>query len=259
MPEQQPYAPQPMPPAPPAPKKNGLGTASLVLGIIAAVFAFIPLFGAFVAIPLAALAIIFGGVGMIFAFTGKAGKGLPIAGLILGITAMIISIAISATTVNAVDEAINETSTTTTTTDDSAAEKPAKKAQAGIGDNAVDADLQFTVTKIKTGVTQIGDPDFGAEADGEFTIVNMTIENVGAEPAYFDESEQYAFNAEGAKFSADGEASIYLDDSNSFFEEINPGNKVKGKIVFDMPEGVDAKTLELHGGMFTEGVTINLG
>lgn len=256
----------------PAPvRKNGLGTTSLVTGIIAGGFSFIPVVGAFFAVPLGIIAILFGVFGLLRALRGRAAKGLPIAGGILGIAALIISISLSVSTAHAVNDAINGTDTTgtTTTTQDkpanhkaakhkTAKHKTATPAQAGIGDTVIDGKLAFTITKLKTGVKQIGDQYLGEKADGSYTIVSLKVKNIGHESAMFDDSSQYVYSAKEDRYSADSEADIYLDDSNAFLNRINPGNTVKGKMAFDMPKGVSAATIEVHGGMFTSGATVKL-
>lgn len=71
-------------------KQNGLGTTSIVLGIISAVFAFIPFTGFFV-YPCAILAVIFGGIG-ISKSKILGGKGKSITGLVLGVASLGIKI-----------------------------------------------------------------------------------------------------------------------------------------------------------------------
>ncbi|RSM44161.1 hypothetical protein DMB66_52525 [Actinoplanes sp. ATCC 53533] len=39
---------------------------------------------------------------------------------------------------------------------------------------------------------------------------------------------------------------------------MNPGNTVKGKLVFDVPEGTKLTSLELHDSLFSDGVQVNL-
>ena len=74
------------PPAPTALPRNGMGTAALVLGIIAAV-TFFTGWGVILGI----LAIIFGGVGMGRASRGEAtNRGMAVAGLVLGIASFIL-------------------------------------------------------------------------------------------------------------------------------------------------------------------------
>jgi len=63
---------------------KGMGVAALVLGILAVLCSFIPCFS-FWAILFGILAIIFGAVGMSQAKKKNGKKGLPKAGLILGI------------------------------------------------------------------------------------------------------------------------------------------------------------------------------
>ena len=64
-----------VPPAPPA--KVGFGVTALVLGIIAVFLCWLPLFG----LVLPILALVFGGVGIYL----QSGKGMAVAGLVLGI------------------------------------------------------------------------------------------------------------------------------------------------------------------------------
>ncbi|MGN1374435.1 MAG: hypothetical protein ACI4XK_03950 [Bacilli bacterium] len=68
-------------------KKSGLATASLVLGIIGAVLSFIPIINN-IAFILGVLAFIFG----IIPFFQKASRGKAIAGVILGILSIVITI-----------------------------------------------------------------------------------------------------------------------------------------------------------------------
>jgi len=65
---------------------QGMGIAGLVLGVLAVIAAFIPCFGMF-AVLFGVLATIFGAVGYTQAKKGNGGKGLPLAGLVLGIIA----------------------------------------------------------------------------------------------------------------------------------------------------------------------------
>jgi len=68
---------------------NGLCVAAMVLGIIAVVFFWAPFFG----IVLGVLATIFGAVGIpASAKRAQAGRGMGIAGLILGIIALAVNI-----------------------------------------------------------------------------------------------------------------------------------------------------------------------
>lgn len=86
VPEQQPTGPGVARPA-----GSGLAVAGLVVGIIALLFSFIPIIGV-IAWILGPLAVVFGAVGISRANKGAPGKGMAIAGLILGIVSLLIAL-----------------------------------------------------------------------------------------------------------------------------------------------------------------------
>jgi hypothetical protein len=134
----------------------------------------------------------------------------------------------------------------------------ADTAAAGIGDPVRDGKFEFTVTKVRKGVKKVGSDFASAKAQGQFVLVNVTVENIGDEPQSFSSSEQTMYDAEDREFSADDSASIYIEDSNSLYTEINPGNKVKGVVAFDIPKGAKPTRLELHDSIFSGGVDVSL-
>ncbi len=70
---------------------SGLAVTGLVLGIIAVFSAFVPLLN-LLSFPFVLLAIIFGIIGLVQTMKGaKAGKGLAIAGLVLGVLALLVT------------------------------------------------------------------------------------------------------------------------------------------------------------------------
>jgi hypothetical protein len=83
-----PIPPQPQanyyPPPPEGKKTNGLGVASLILGILACIVGIIPICGMMGAVPLALIGGVLGIVGIIIAASSKRiGAGMPIAGIIV--------------------------------------------------------------------------------------------------------------------------------------------------------------------------------
>lgn len=83
---QPPYAPAPQPQ-----RSNGLATAGLVVGIIAAVFSFIPVIGV-VAWGLAPIALVLSLVGLVKSGRAHNGRGKSIAGIVLSVVALIMCI-----------------------------------------------------------------------------------------------------------------------------------------------------------------------
>jgi hypothetical protein len=140
-----------------------------------------------------------------------------------------------------------------------AADAPAAKI-AGIGTAVRDGKFEFTVSGVDCSRTSIGTSQYAKKkAQGVFCIVSMHVSNVGKEAQYFDASGQKALDAQGREFSADSGAAVYLDDANSFLEQLNPGSAVDGQLVYDVPTGTKLTQIELHDSAFSGGVKVNLG
>jgi hypothetical protein len=104
------YPPAPAPVPQPAPVKqgNGFGVTALVLGIIGVVFAVIPVVNVFTGIPLGVLAIIFGIIALVVAGKrGGKGKGTGGTGLVLGILAIGVAIAMNVLVFNAASDYVD--------------------------------------------------------------------------------------------------------------------------------------------------------
>jgi hypothetical protein len=135
-----------------------------------------------------------------------------------------------------------------------------KNAVAGEMDKpAKDGKFQFTVTGMKCGVKSVGPEGFGQRAQGEFCLIDVQIKNIADSAEVFNDSSQQATDAKGAVYSVDSGAAVYANgDSSTFLEEINPGNTVKGKLVFDVPKATKLTSVVLHESMYTAGVKIPL-
>jgi len=134
--------------------------------------------------------------------------------------------------------------------------KPAPKI-AGIGAKVKDGKFTFKVTKAGPGPKQIGDTYFNHAPQGRFYLVHVAVKNHGDAAQFFTGDAQKLL-AGGKEYSADGEAAVYLKDSKSLLTEINPGNTVKGVIVYDIPKGVKPTVIELHDSPLSGGVKVSL-
>jgi hypothetical protein len=136
---------------------------------------------------------------------------------------------------------------------------PPKPAGPGLGDKARDGKFEFVVHSVKCGKTRVGSELIGAEAQGVYCMISVTVTNVGDEPRSFTGGNQRAFTADGKEFTNDTEAEIYANDNAAtFLNEINPGNRVRGTLVFDVPKGTRLARLELHDSLFSGGVSVRL-
>ena len=177
-------------------KKSGLSTAGMVLGIVGIVLSFIPIINN-IAFFLGILAVIFGIIGLV----KKAGKGKAIAGLVLGILAIVITLAMQ----SAVSDAIDETS------------KELDKVTGNSTEEVLKNDANVTL-----GNLQITKGEYGLnDTKMVVTVKNITnkkmsysfhIEAVDADGKRIDEDYVYA-NDLSAGQTQDFEIFTYIEDS----------------------------------------------
>jgi uncharacterized protein DUF4352 len=123
----------------------------------------------------------------------------------------------------------------------------------------VDGKLQFTVTGLRCGLEQVGSELLSDRAQGEFCLVDVVVKNVASTAQTFLESSQKATDATGNVYSVDSDAGISANgESSVFLEQINPGNSVRGQLVFDVPAGTKLTSVVLHESFYTAGVKIPL-
>lgn len=129
----------------------------------------------------------------------------------------------------------------------------------GIGSPARDGRFEFTVNSFECGETTVGEEPFQEEAQGQFCLMDVTVENIGDEAQFFAGDNQYAFSEDGTQYSASTEATFANNpEGDELFTEINPGNSVDGTIVFDIPEDAEVAYAELHDSPFSGGVRVEL-
>ena len=115
------------------------------------------------------------------------------------------------------------------------------------------------MTKVKCGVSRIGDNYFGEKAQGQYCLVSMRVKNVGDDAINLSNENQALIDTKGRSFSPDDGAWLYLEDGN-LLGEINPGNTLKTTIPFDIPKKAKPDHLLLKAGIWgaSDGVVVNL-
>jgi len=129
---------------------------------------------------------------------------------------------------------------------------------AGLNQAVRDGKFEFTVTGVECGETTVGNQFLNKTAQGQFCFVSLHVKNIGQEAQTLFGDNMKLFDAQGRQYSSDSEAAIYADETKSFLEEINPGNELDGKVIFDVPKDVQPTKVELHDSAFSGGVTVNL-
>jgi hypothetical protein len=121
-----------------------------------------------------------------------------------------------------------------------------------------DGKFEFTVTKVQCGVTKVGDEYLNKAAQGQYCLITVNVKNIGNEARTFTGANQHAFGAGGVKYDNDGAAEIYANSqTQTFLEQINPGNGVTGVLVFDIPKDATITRFELHDSAFSGGVSVD--
>jgi len=132
----------------------------------------------------------------------------------------------------------------------------APAAAAGLNTPARDGKFEFTVTAVDPGKATIGTNGLTRNAQGQFILANITVKNIGTQAQTFNASVQKLTDQQGRQATASPTAGIYIDPQN-FLAQINPGNSVKGVVVFDVPKDSVPATFELHDSAFSSGVTVS--
>lgn len=138
-----------------------------------------------------------------------------------------------------------------------AAPKAAKKSP-GIGTPVKSGDLQFTVTKVVRDQPQVGQEYLTEKAQGRYTLVYVTVRNVGNDSETLLDSEQKIKDADNKTYETDSMAELSMKNNDVWLQQINPGNAVDGVLVYDMPVGVKATAIDFSGGLFKDSATVHL-
>ncbi|MCI8366125.1 MAG: DUF5067 domain-containing protein [Eggerthellaceae bacterium] len=216
---------------------SGLAVASLVTGIIALVSSFVPLLN-ILSFPFVILAIVFGAVGIVVVRKGaKGGKGLGIAGLALGVVALIITLVMYGGAAASYDA------------DSSTSGTPAQSQQApadsGAGASTPDASAAQNESEPAAPYeVVIGEAALAEDYQGnsavvvEYAFTNNSDEAISPMVAVHAKAFQNGVQLESA-IGADGA------DANKSMSEIKPGASVSYSLAYVLEDASDV-TVEVE-------------
>ena len=129
---------------------------------------------------------------------------------------------------------------------------------AGLNTTVRDGKFEFVVSKVECGKSQVGGQVLNKKAQGQYCFVTLSVKNVGSKPQTFFVDNQKAFSG-SKEYSPDSAATMYASgDQSTWINEINPGNKISGPLVYDVPAGTKLTKVELHDSMFSSGVSVTI-
>ena len=137
-----------------------------------------------------------------------------------------------------------------------------KATVAKVGEAARDGKFEFTISKITCGEANVGTNQYlTKQAQGQYCRVSMNIKNIGDKAQGLSSSNQKLIDGQGKQYSADDTATLYAAPegaSSTWYNDVNPGNSVKGDIIFDIPKNVTPVIAELHDSPFSGGIKVGL-
>lgn len=146
------------------------------------------------------------------------------------------------------------------TSSSSAVSVPAAPTAAGLNTPVKAGSFEYTATGTKDAGTTVGTSPLTETAQGTYVEVDLTIKNVGNASATFISNYVKVVDATGKTYDADPTATLYANPNQSaWVAAINPGNSITGPILFDVPAGTKAVSIQVSDNMFGKGETINLG
>lgn len=113
-----------------------------------------------------------------------------------------------------------------------------------------DQSLEYTVQSVSYR-DSVGSSAVGQDANGQFLVIELSIENVGSETVDILTSYFTVVDGQEREYEADSEAMAYVDSSISF-EQVTPGTSLEGTIVFDVPaDNADRELVIEPAGAFS--------
>jgi hypothetical protein len=132
---------------------------------------------------------------------------------------------------------------------------------ARIGQEARDGDLAFTVAAMDCGSTEISGGSAIRVAQGRFCLLDVDIKNFGRSPATFLGRLQMVLDGQSRRFGPDpGATQAHPSNAGRDLTSVvvNPGNELKGVLVFDVPNGLVPVVAALRATSRGPGTYVNL-
>jgi hypothetical protein len=136
---------------------------------------------------------------------------------------------------------------------------PAPPPEPGLNTPIRDGKFEFVVTSVSCGHKSVGVGPISAKAKGRYCFVDLTVENVGSSGQLLLDGIQRGYDADGTSYRPDSGAGVIANTGTSvWINMLDPGKKVTGTIVFDIPNGDQITKVELHDSAFSRGATVTV-
>lgn len=164
---------------------------------------------------------------------------------------------------NSSDTSSNVAESTESNSKDSESKDSKKEQVITLGTEFTAGDWSVTVKSIDEPVTSVGKSQYikGAEAQGQFIPVTLSIKNSGKKASYFFTDNVKLKDTNGNEYAYNSDATIWGAEHGALriSEQVNPGNTLEGKIWFDVPTDAKISELTFSGSFFSRPVSVKLG
>ena len=127
---------------------------------------------------------------------------------------------------------------------------------AGLGDPVRDGQFEFVVRAVDCGARSVGEGFGHRTALGQFCLVSFRVENTGTEGRTFGGGQQFLFDRDGNRHDPDLAATV--GNGGEWSIHLNPGQRLAGTLVYDVPESAVPARVELHDATFSGGASVAL-
>lgn len=130
---------------------------------------------------------------------------------------------------------------------------------AAVGDTLSLKGTAYTVNDVET-TSSLGSSFTKVKANGVFVVVDLTLENEESEPATILEDNLRLIGGNGSEYTTSTDGAFAINDAFVLLEEIQPGVKQSGKLVYDVPENAARGSVLQVEDLFSSSVgQIDLG
>ena len=137
-------------------------------------------------------------------------------------------------------------------------DRPGASGPAGLGDPVRDGQFEFVVRSVDCGARSVGEGIGRKQALGQFCLVALRVENSGTEGRTFGGGHQFLFDDAGKRHDPDLDATVRHGDGHLWSTHLNPGQRLEGTLVYDVPDPVAMARVELRDAPFSGGATVEL-
>jgi eukaryotic-like serine/threonine-protein kinase len=131
-------------------------------------------------------------------------------------------------------------------------------AAAGLGHPVRDGQFEFVVRSVRCGLRRVGPALARQTPQGRFCVLTVRVANVGEDARNFSAGDQRLFGADGRRHSAHLAATAANGSPQLLHTLVNPGNRIAGTLVYDVPARMRPARIELHDSPLSRGATVNL-